>query len=431
MQHDFSATVPWRAVNRAAGARPATLPAYLSTWLVTASAQRAAVRSKQLGIWHETSWACVAQTAEALARGFRILGVGPEGRVIVAARPTLSVLATQFALHALGAVIVPVDPGVAPEQFTEVLRASAATFVVTDQMSIIKSIHDAVEPLEVFYLGSDRNLPPAAAGAIGWEWLRALGEEHHVSAPLAEAWRASQPASAAFEYFDRGAPTTLHRRIVSHRELILEAERIRDEQALTPADRALTTTSTGTSGSALFDYALWVVTGYCLHVPETEATRDIDCREIAPTVLTGTAGEYHALHQRTLQRLPSAGTRQRRRVEQVLNGAPADKRFRAWLNPARFFTQRSLKDVLGLARVRCACVADGSLEETPTAEFFAALGIAATSGRPHPRADGAARESYPIEQETPGAGLAVGAPPTNPASLWPRQRRRGEGVSVV
>jgi len=82
--------------------------------------------------WRPVGWREAGRRVDELAAGFLSLGVGPGDRVAILCRTRLEWTLVDYALIAIGAVVVPLYPTASPAEWTHVLAHSAARMVVVE-----------------------------------------------------------------------------------------------------------------------------------------------------------------------------------------------------------------------------------------------------------------------------------------------------------
>ena len=157
----------------------------------------------------------------------------------------------------------------------------------------------------------------------------------------------------------------------SHAELLREGQALVSGEALTEREEAFAARAFAASGQARYLLAPWLIAGFCLNFPEGLETRDIDRRELGPTLVAGTRETWQRLENMVRERLPAAGTWQRRLVDRALapRAAGLTGLIGGWL------VRRPLRDVLGFTRTRVPLIIGEPLPEA-SVQFFATLGIA-------------------------------------------------------
>src|SRR3989442_5615509 len=112
--------------------RACTLPGLLVERARTRP-DRVAFRSKELGIWRETTWRGLAERVAALASGFaREYGIGRGETVAIVGNPCPEWTIADLATQALGAITYGIYPTSAPGEVRHLLQHGGAAPFVSD-----------------------------------------------------------------------------------------------------------------------------------------------------------------------------------------------------------------------------------------------------------------------------------------------------------
>jgi len=293
-----------------------TLPASLAYQALTRGGA-VALRRKVLGRWRQWTWRQLRDDVVRIAAALAASGIGRGDRVVVGREPRLEALLAALAVQWLGGVAAPVDTGA-----------------------------------------------PAGSGSALSDFVARTGD------PTAGAVRIlADPDDAAFAYeIERGGAP----RCIRHSDALAGARALIRRASLRPDHDALIPPSLTPDIARAFVGA-WLVAGFSLNLPESAATQEVDRREVAPTVVVGTAGTYAQLRQRVLDGLPPPTTLSRRLADWALRPDSLDA---GVLDRAagELLVRRPLRRVIGLSRVERALVAD-AVPEKAVAAFFAGLGV--------------------------------------------------------
>src|SRR5213594_5003017 len=121
--------------------RASTLPGLLVERARTRP-DRVAFRSKELGIWRETTWRGLAERVAALANGFaREYGIGRGETVAIVGNPCPEWTIADLATQALGAITYGIYPTSAPGEVRHLLQHGGASLIVAeDQEHLDKTL---------------------------------------------------------------------------------------------------------------------------------------------------------------------------------------------------------------------------------------------------------------------------------------------------
>lgn len=341
-------------------------PSGLPGWLHLQAAGQArgvALRHKRLGVWQERTWGELLVEVGGLAGALSERGFRPGATLTLLSNPRPEALLLALAAQWLGGSAAVLDPRAEPGAPDLLGQTPGPDFVFAEGLAEVERVRAAgLAPALLVYadprgLGADPALvsyPTLAASTGG-----------HVPALLA------RPAAAAFVFLRRGCGGGVEFQETSHAELLREGQALVSGEALTHREEALAARAFAASGQARYLLAPWLIAGFCLNFPEGLETRDIDRRELGPTLVAGTRETWQRLENLVRERLPAAGTWQRRLVDRALapRAAGLTRLLGGWL------VRRPLRDVLGFTRTRVPLIIGEPLPEA-SAQFFASLGIA-------------------------------------------------------
>jgi long-subunit acyl-CoA synthetase (AMP-forming) len=347
-----------------------TLPGWLDAQS-RARGRSIALRRKIRGVWRARSWREVRDEVLRLARVLRAGGFHPGDRVVVFSEPRPEAVVVSLAAHRLGGAVVLLDPdhpvgslagddGVGPRfAFIEKER----------HLATLQAALGGAARFQLAIQADARGLVPGATRVVAYD-----APPDPEGAGLAEAERDDVPASAApddvaFLFLQR---SPIER--VTHREVMDSARQAVEDQRLHAEHDALSPRSFATSEHARYLLGSWLVAGFRMNFPENHSTREVDRRELGPSLVVGTAETYARLHRLVLENLPPARTLQRRLVDWALapGAGGVDRALRTTLG--EWLVRRPLRDVLGLARVDVPLVVGGALDPA-VAAFFSGLGV--------------------------------------------------------
>ncbi|MBL8435395.1 MAG: long-chain fatty acid--CoA ligase [Zoogloea sp.] len=386
--------------------RPA---AGLPGWLHLQAAGQArgvALRHKRLGVWQERTWSEVLVEVGGLAGALSERGFRPGSTLTILSNPRPEALLLALAAQWLGGCAAVLEPRGEPGAPDLLARTPGRDFVFAEGLAEVERVRRAgLAPTLLVYadprgLGADpaRVSYPALAASTGG----------HVPALLA------RPAAVAFVFLRRGSGEEVEFQQTSHVDLLREGLALVNGEALTHREEAFAARAFAASGQARYLLAPWLIAGFCLNFPEGLETRDIDRRELGPTLVAGTRETWLRLESLVHERLPVAGTWQRRLVDRALapRASGLTRLLGGWL------VRRPLRDVLGFTRTRVPLIIGEPLPED-SAQFFAALGIAvrnwteAADWKAHDRAlrPAAAPDAAPSGFERQGPSSLPGVQP--------------------
>ena len=332
---------------------PHSLPQALLIQAQTRNRQ-IALRYKKLGIWKTRTWGEVAQDADHLAEALHLKGFKATDCLLIISEANAEALLLTLAAQALGGSVSLIEPSVGLRSWLATVKPR---YAVVQNLELVAQLSDA-EPDVVIVL-DDRGLHDAKdARLVDYaELLKPAAKG--IRKPLIDA------AACAFVF-----QTPQGEQRLTHADLLNGARQLIGIQAITERDQALAARVFAASGQARYLLAPWLVAGFCLNFPEALGTRDIDRRELGPTLVLGTRESYARLELWARERLPLPGTFAHALYRWAM--APAKGLIRRQLG--YWLIRRPLLDVLGMSRLSKPLLAGEAL--TPQSQaFFAALGI--------------------------------------------------------
>ena len=335
-----------------------TLPA----WLVEQARRRPdapALRHKRLGTWTQSSWRALAQKVQALACGLHLRGFGAGDVVLIVGQPCEEALLLALAAQWCGGAAAPFDPSSPDGLLEAIVRHLEPRFCFAgDDVQVDRLLALSQHVIDA----NPRDLrahphPDVLA-------YRTLVLQAGDIRPLA------QPGTDAFIFFRHTPGLVLVEQRVNHAMLIREAQLVVAKEQLNAGDDAFAARAFATAAQARYLVAPWLLTGFCLNVPESMATRDNDRRELAPTLVAGTRETYGRVARYVDARLPPGASIRRRLLDALADEAtPALWRFIAW-----WFVVRPLREVIGFKRTRAALVVGAPLDQD-AARLFKTLRV--------------------------------------------------------
>jgi long-chain acyl-CoA synthetase len=182
----------------------------------------------------------------------------------------------------------------------------------------------------------------------------------------------TKPNDLAFIFYRFNSQRRVEVRKLTHIETLIHGRQLIEKEGLTANEEALAARAFAASGHMRYLLAPWLLAGFKLNFPENIETRDIDRRELGPTLVAGTSQTYQRLENLITSRLPLLGTTRRALVNWSLlapvNSSPVRKFVAYWL------VIRPLLDVIGFSYTRVSLLVGEPLPEK-SLRFFASLGI--------------------------------------------------------
>jgi long-chain acyl-CoA synthetase len=246
-----------------------------------------AMREKDLGIWQTITWGQMAAEVEKLAAAFQDLGLkrGEHVALVGENRPRLYM--AMLAAQALGAIPVPMYQDAVAQEMVFIFRdAEIKLAVVEDQEQVDKMLEvmDSYPALANVVYDDPRGLRN-----YGQEQLLSYADVVEKGAGLAKAGllaelaTACSPDDVAAMFYTSGTTGNPKGVIHTFRNLISMSAMASQMEGLTSQEEVLAYLPMAWIGQNIFSYSQWLVNGFTVNCPESQATVMADMREIGPT----------------------------------------------------------------------------------------------------------------------------------------------------
>ena len=342
-------------------------PSSLPGWLLEQAAARpraVALRHKRLGVWQERSWDALRVEVGALAGALSERGFRPGSTLTLLSNPRPEAVLLALAAQWLGGGAAGLDPRGETAAPDLLAGTPGRDFVFAEGLAEVERVRRAgLRPTFLCYVDPRGLAADPAPELLAYPALLASGGGR-VPALLA------RPAAVAFVFLRRGSDGAVEEQGIAHADLLRQGLALVTGEGLTHREEAFAARAFAASGQARYLLAPWLAAGFCLNFPESLETRDIDRRELGPTLVAGTVETWLRLANLVQERLPAPGTWLRRCIDRGLD-PHADGLSRLL---GHWLVRRPLRDVLGFTRTRVPLIVGEPLPET-SAQFFATLGI--------------------------------------------------------
>lgn len=337
---------------------PNTLTSFLAKY-AEVNGHRIAYRHKQLGIWNEVAWHELLDSVSRIAAGLKQLGFQPEDTLFVISNPRPETVVLSLAAQWLGGTAAPIDPHIEDSDLAVILQQLKPNYVFAEDLQQIDRTTINHLPNHLIY--ADKRGVNANAETNLLHLSELISTE--------DAVRQTKPNQVAFSFFRVNQHADVETTYLSHAEIISAGTHVVEHEKLHAKDEAFASRTFAYSGHARFLLGPWLVAGFALNFPENLATRDVDRREIGPTIVAGTKETYERLARIVRGRLPQSGFRHAL-VSWALS--PHRSIFLRWIKQK--LVLQSLKDVIGFSRTSTPLIVGADLSEDSRL-FFAQLGI--------------------------------------------------------
>lgn len=332
----------------------------------------AALRHKQLGIWHSVSWSALAARVEAVAAGLHELGVAPGGVVCVVSDNRPEWVVVELAAQSLRAAVVGPHPDCSADELIAVLDATGASVLVVEDSRRLGQVPATTSPVTVVCLD--------ARSAVGAPGVRSLADlETGGRGTAHDGWWAERvaqvdPADVALLALPSRAsatPDELARPVtvrLTHANLLAPTGPELLGPARGPRLRWVSVLPLGWVWEQTAGLAACLVDGFTLSFPEGPSTQRTDLRDIGPDVLLAPARVWEAMAAELQAAAADAGRARGAALRWATSTTGTARRL------ADALVLRSVRDRVGMTRVRRAWSFGAPLREDVQA-YFAGIGV--------------------------------------------------------
>jgi long-chain acyl-CoA synthetase len=347
---------------------------------------RVALREKKYGIWQQVTWRQYAARVREVCLGLVGLGLERGDRVAVISGNRPAWLYGELAVQAAGAIPLGIFVDSLAEQVRHILDHSEARFVLVEdqeQADKVLSVRDALPKLERIVVDDLRGLESYRDPMlIGLEAVAGAGRardarEGQLFAELLERGRPTDVALLAYTSGTTGASKAA---MISHKNLLAMAAGVTAVDPLRETDEIFSFLPFAWVGEQLLSVAIALHVGAAVSFAEEPETVREDLREIGPHAMIAPPRFWEAMCSEYQVKIDDAGILKRMATRTALAlgrraaASPAGLARRALYGVAHLLAFRTIKDKLGLSRVRYA-YAGGAPLGVEIFQFFRALGL--------------------------------------------------------
>jgi long-chain acyl-CoA synthetase len=351
----------------------------------------AALREKEYGIWQTLSWADLAQLVRQLACGLAQQGLARGDHVVVVGGNRPRLYASMLAAQALGAIPVPLYQDAAAAEYAFPINNAEIRFaIVEDQEQVDKmlELRETCPQLAHIWYDDPRGLRKYdEPGLVALDTLIETGSAFDATQrgffDSAVAKGTAQDVAAMF--FTSGTTGQPKGVVHTHFTLINRAQAGMVFDKLTAAEEVLAYMPPAWVGQNIFSYAQWLVCGYVVNCPESNATVTIDLKEIGPTYYFAPPRIFEGLLTNVMIRMEDASTIKRamfhhfmavaRRVgPPLMDGKSVGLADRLIYALGNVMVYGPLRNSMGFSRVRVAYTA-GEAIGPDLFSFYRSIGI--------------------------------------------------------
>jgi long-chain acyl-CoA synthetase len=271
-----------------------------------------ALREKDLGIWQTQTWADLKAEVEAIAGGLLAMGFkrGENLALIGENRPRLYV--AMIAVQVLGGVPVPLYQDAQASEMLYVFQNAEIRFAIVEDQEQVDKMNELREqhPTLAHIVFDDprglRNYEDASL--TSYDKLLEQGRQYassHAGFFQAEIDKGS-PEDVAAMFYTSGTTGNPKGVIHTHRNLISMSTEVSRMEKLTADETVLAYLPMAWIGQNIFSYSQWLINGFTVHCPESQATINADMRDIGPTYYFAPPRVFEALLTQVTIRMEDA-----------------------------------------------------------------------------------------------------------------------------
>jgi long-chain acyl-CoA synthetase len=353
--------------------------------------RRTAMREKQFGIWKAYSWAQYLEQVNDFALGLAGLGFRRDDKLAIIGDNRPQLYWALIAAEALGGMPVPIYQDAIAAETQYVIDHSDARIVVAEDQEQVDKILEIRDRLpKVGYVIYD---DPKGMRQYAFPFLlsftqvqeqgRRFGQAH--PGYVEEAVHSGRGEDVAIINYTSGTTGVPKGVMLTHRNLIATASSYLEVDALSERDALMAYLPMAWIGDTFFSVVLSFLSGAAVNCPEDTTTVRQDFREIGPTMTFAPPRIWENLLSQVQVKIGDAGRLQRRLCQMSLNaglqavrrrleGRPCSLRLRLLTHLGRWLVYTSLRDQLGLARIRAATTG-GAAIGPEVIQFFRAIGV--------------------------------------------------------
>jgi long-chain acyl-CoA synthetase len=350
-----------------------------------------AVREKDLGIWHEITWAEYLEQIKLFSLGLRALGLQRQDKVAIIGDNHPEWYIAELATQAAGAASVGLFQDAVPREVQYIVNHSDARFaVVEDQEQVDKLIEvmDDLPRVEKIIYYDPRGLRHYRQPfLVSFTEVQQLGrgyEREHPGA-LETAIAEGHGDDLAVLCYTSGTTGSPKGAMLSHANLLTAVDNLLAVDRIEPGDNYLSFLPCGWIVEQALGIAGSVVTGQIVNFPEEPETVQQNIREIGPRFMVAAPRIWENLVSEVVVKMQDASWLKRQvygwgvRIGQQVSDrraarqpVPASLKFQHAIAERLVFFP--LRDQLGLGKLRRAYTGGAALGPD-TFRFFRGIGV--------------------------------------------------------
>lgn len=351
-----------------------------------------AMRQKNLGIWNEITWSSYYGNVKDLALGLvQSLGFKQGDKLAIIGENKPDWLFAELAAQSVGGIAVGVYQESLPSEVSYMLNHCEANIVIVEDQELVDrllKIEDEIPNINKIIYYNPKGLRKYNHPKLLYiDDLQELGKSHDEKNPdefqkEVARGKSSDTAIIAYSSGTTGEPKGV---LLSHQNLIAVANHLAEVESVKEGDDYLSFLPLAWIGEQVNNVTKSICHGVILNFPEESATVGNDLREIGPHVIFAPPRMYENIVSKFQLRIQGSSWFKKKVYTFFKPYGQKMAQAKLNINPVSFMTRlmytlgdylvfSAIRDHLGLARVKSAYTAGGSIG-SEVFEFFHSLGV--------------------------------------------------------
>ncbi len=353
-----------------------------------------AMREKRYGVWSPMTWREFKEKVQRFALGLRALGFEDDDKLTIIGDNKPEWIIAEFGCMAAGGVPSGVYPDSLPEEVGYLVSYSDARFLVArdqEQMDKILTIWEKIKGQIIkVIIWDSRGMShyyDEYPFLERFETVLEMGAEAEAGQEdyLSKKAEAIDPDEPAMMLTTSGTTAQPKLSVLSHKNLILASRYYGQMVQMKRRDELLSVAPLAWIGEQLYDVTRFLMVGAHYNFPEETETLRKDLIELQPYYFGGTPAAWELLISTIQAAMDNADFLKKyfynlstrialKRTEAALAGEKTSLSNHILYHILNFFVLRSLKNKVGLGRVRMAVTGGGAISPE-VFKYFKALSI--------------------------------------------------------